>query len=374
MPGRYSVAVLSIFMMANATPLSAAESSGVTVPVELVTQQNQVLLGGTVIPARQVTISAQLPGRVEFIAGEEGDVFDRNTALVALDDDELLAKRQAAMAQMVNADAALRNAGMQYNRELIAPSSRNTMSGMGLPGLFDQMFTRNFSDMMGVYDSGMARQADLYARSTGIEQARSAFMQARFQVQAIDARLRDTVGYAPFDGVIVKKMVEKGDTVQPGQPLLSYADTLALQIQVEVPARLMPGVMQDALVPARLDVHNTEIQAKVSQIFPMADPVRHTVTVKLDLPLDAPAAPGMYAEVKIPDINMPNMSLPAIPRSAIVQRGSLPTVCVRNGEGGRELRVIRTGQPLDGERVSVLAGLSGGESVYLHPNPGRSCQ
>jgi len=374
MLGRFTVAALSVMTLAGTAPLSANEPADATAPVEIVTQKTQVLLGGTVIPARQVTIAAQLPGRVEFIAGEEGDVFDRNTALVALDDDELLAKRQAAMAQMANADAALRNAGMQFNRELIAPSSRNTMSGMGIPGMFDQMFTRNFSDMMGVYDSGMARQADLYARSTGVEQARSAFLQARSQVQAIDAKLRDTVGYAPFDGVIVNKMVEKGDTVQPGQPLLSYADTLALQIKVEVPARLMPGVSQDALVPARLDVRNAEVQAKVAQIFPMADPVRHTVTVKLDLPLDAPAAPGMYAEVKIPDINMPNREVPAVPRSAIVQRGSLPTVCVRTGNGTQEMRVIRTGQALEGNRVSVLAGLDGGEDVYLNPRPGKACQ
>jgi RND family efflux transporter MFP subunit len=236
------------------------------------------------------------------------------------------------------------------------------------------MFTRNFSDMMGINDTGMERHADLYARSTGVEQARSAFLQARSQVLAIDAKLRDTVGYAPFDGVIVQKMVETGDTVQPGQPLLAYADTMSLQLKVEVPARLMPGVRQDALVPARLDVHNTEVQARVAQIFPMADPVRHTVTVKLDLPLDAPAAPGMYAEVMMPDINMPAMDLPVIPRSAVVQQGSLPTVCVLNARGDRELRVIRTGQPLEGERITVLAGLSGGERVFATPAPGMRCR
>ena len=343
MLGRVSVALMVVLGLGGTSAHAATISTQNTVTVEVVRPQNQVVLGGTVVPARQVTIAAQMPGRVEFLAGAEGDAFYQDTALVALDDDELLAQRRAALAQMQNADAALRNAGVQFNRELSSPSSRNSMSGMGIPGLFDQMFTRNFSDMMGINDTGMERHADLYSRSTGIEQARGAFLQARSQLDAVDAKLRDTVGYAPFNGVIIKKMVEVGDTVQPGQPLLSYADTEALQIQVDVPARLMPGVIEQSQVTARLDVRNAPVKARVAQIFPMADPVRHTVTVKLDLPLNAPAAPGMYAEVAMPDITAPVMDLPAIPRTAVMQRGSLPTVYVLTSRGDTELRVIRLG-------------------------------
>jgi multidrug efflux pump subunit AcrA (membrane-fusion protein) len=350
------------------THVSAANvSTQNIVTAEIINQQSQVMLGGTVVPARQVTLAAQMPGRVEFLAGEEGMAFNRDTALVALDDDELLAQRRAALAQMQSADAAIRNAGMQFNRELISPSNRNTMSGMGVPGMFDQMFTRNFSDMMGFNDSGMERQADLYSRSIGMEQARSSFLQARSQLEMVDAKLRDSVGYAPFNGVIISKMVEVGDTVQPGQPLLTFADTEALQIQVDVPARLMPGVMEKSQVKARLDVHNAPVMARVAQIYPMADPVRHTVTVKLDLPLNAPAAPGMYAEVMVPDITLPETNLPAIPSSAIIRQGSLPTVYVLNKEGKRELRLIRVGQSVGDNRVSVLSGLKGGEQVIDNP-------
>lgn len=370
MVGRVSVVLIAGLMLSGASVHAASLSTQNTVIVEIVRQQNQVVLGGTVVPARQVTIAAQMPGRVEFLAGAEGDAFNQDTALVALDDDELLAQRRAALAQMQNADAALRNAGVQFSRELSSPSSRRSMSGMGVPGLFDQMFTRNFSDMMGINDTGMERHADLYSRSIGIEQARGAFLQARSQLDTVDAKLRDSVGYAPFNGVIIKKMVEVGDTVQPGQPLLTYADTEALQIQVEVPARLMPGVLEQSQVTARLDVRNAPVQARVAQIFPMADPVRHTVTVKLDLPLNAPAAPGMYAEVAMPDITAPVMNLPVIPRSAVMQRGSLPTVYVLTGQDSRELRVIRLGEELVGNRVSVLSGLSGGEMVIDHPNGG----
>ncbi len=192
---------------------------GDVAPVEMIHHQGQVVLGGTVVAAREVTIAAQIPGRVEFIAGAEGDSFADRSILIALNDDELLAKRRAALAQMANADAALRNAGVQYNRELVAPQSRNSISAMGRPAMFDQMFTNNFSNMMGMTNRSATLGADLYSRGISIEQARSVHMQAVSRLEQVEAKLRDAVGSAPFEGVIVDKMVEVGDTVQPGQPL-----------------------------------------------------------------------------------------------------------------------------------------------------------
>ena len=337
--------------------------------------EHHVILGGTVVPARQVTIAAQLPGRVEFLAGAEGDAFASDTTLVRLNDDELLAQRQAAIAQMGNADAALRNAGVQYTRELVAPNSTaRAPGGMGMPSMFDTMFTRNFGNMMGINDTGLERHADLVSRGTTIEQARNSFLQAKSRLDEIDAKLRDTTGNAPFDGVITKKMVEVGDTVQPGQPLLEFSDIRSLQIQVEVPARLMGGIKDGQFVQAQLDARNSMVQVRVAQVFPMADPSRHTVRVKFDLPPNAPAGPGMYAEVKLPGGMGTSQTLPIVPRSAVIHRGSLPAVFVINDKGDTELRVIRLGEDVDQDQISVLSGLRGGERVVRNPPPGMGSQ
>ena len=76
-----------------------------------------VTLGGTVVPYRDVTFSAQIPGRIKSIAGEEGDQFEEGVEVITINDDDLLAKRRAAWANLANAQAALRNAGVQYDRE-----------------------------------------------------------------------------------------------------------------------------------------------------------------------------------------------------------------------------------------------------------------
>ena len=101
-----------------------------------------VVVSGSVVPFKEVTLAAQLPGRVKFIAGIEGEAFEEGTTLIALDEDELLAKRSAAYAQLASADAQLRNAGVQYSRELWSPQSKSAPGGMAIPNLFDQMFTR----------------------------------------------------------------------------------------------------------------------------------------------------------------------------------------------------------------------------------------
>jgi multidrug efflux pump subunit AcrA (membrane-fusion protein) len=325
-------------------------------------------LGGTVIPAKEVTLSAQVPGRIEKISGEEGSNFREGTLLISISTEELHAQRRAAMAEFASADAALRNAGVRYQQELFTPDSlKKAPGGMGLPFLLDEMLTEPMSEVLGKSDSKLDRRTNLHNFGTQIDQARSSLMRARSQIDAIDAKLRDAHGLAPFDGVITKKLVEAGDTVQPGTPLLKFADTSSLQIQVEVPARLVSGLQTGMVVNAKLDVGGW-IQARVAQVFPIADAQRHTVTVKFDLPSNTRTGAGQYAQVDIQDVNTPAQYLPIIPTAAIVWRGSLPGVYVLNN-GKRELRLLRLGNYY-GQEVAVLSGLKHGETIEINPAPG----
>jgi multidrug efflux pump subunit AcrA (membrane-fusion protein) len=343
--------------------------------VEASQMGSSVTLGGTVVAYKQVTLTAQLPGRVEFIAGEEGDRFNAKEVLVAIDDDDLLAKRRAAIAQLNNANAQIANAQVQYSRELWSPQSRSITrsGGMGMPNLFDQMFTQPFSNMMPGNVGGdrwVDRTADIYGYGTQLSQAHNQALAARSAIEEIDALLRDARSFAPFAGVIVRKLVEEGDTVQPGQPLLEFADLTYLQVQVDVPARLVPGLQEGMLLPAHLDVGDTRVDARVAQIFPSADPTRHTVTVKLDLPIGVPGGPGMYAEVMVPDVTAPVSAVPVIPDSAVMWRGSLPAVYVLNENNEPQLRLVRLGDYVGGNRVAVLSGLQVGERVFVTPPTG----
>ncbi len=296
-----------------------------------------VSVGGTVIPYKEVTMAAQLPGRVTFLAGIEGDSFKEGELLVAIDDAELVAKRRAMIAQMATADAQIRNAGVQYSREVFSPRANAAPGGMGVPNLFDQMFTRPMESIVGDRERGAERGADLFASGIQIQEAQNAMMRLQAELQALDTKIRDARSVSPFVGIIVKKFVEVGDTVQPGQPLLNYADVEYLQVEVDVPARLRPGLREGMMVKAELDQDNQRIPVRVAQIYPTADPQRHTVKVKFDLPQGA-SAPGMYTKVLIPDLSAPARTNPVIPATAIRYNGSLPGVYVVSEGGELQLR------------------------------------
>ena len=57
--------------------------------VRVASQGGYVILGGSLIPLKEVTLSAQMPGRIDSIAGEEGGDFTAGTVLLTINDDNL---------------------------------------------------------------------------------------------------------------------------------------------------------------------------------------------------------------------------------------------------------------------------------------------
>ncbi|NOQ78210.1 MAG: HlyD family efflux transporter periplasmic adaptor subunit, partial [Gammaproteobacteria bacterium] len=326
----YLVSILLTLLLTlsfSGAALSQEQQSLSIVPVKTyLIPANRLFVGGTVAAHKSVVLSAQMPGRITIISGEEGDRFKRGDLLVKINDDELLARRQTALAQYANASIAVNNAGVQYHRQIRSPStSNNAPGGMGLPGMFDQLMTNPMSEMMGTRDYDVERGADIFSARARLDQAHQSLEQARSQIQQIDTKLRDTLSIAPFNGVIVTKNIEIGDTVQPGQTLLVYEDLDVLQIVIDVPGRLIHNLKEGQPVSARIDGLNKEIIVKVSKIFPTSDPVRHTTRVKLTLPATNEVSPGNYAEVWIPVSKNAMQKRLLAPSSAVIERGGIPS-------------------------------------------------
>ncbi len=326
-----------------------------------------VSLGGTVVPHKKVTINAQQPGQINYISGIEGDKFTTGTLLISTDDDVLRAKRAAAMAQWQQASYAYENSQTQYNREVWSPATEKSMSGMAMPGLMDQMFTRPMSNSMGYGDTDVDRRANVLNAQANVQKAAAQMRLIKAQIDEIDVRLSDTKSVAPFTGVIVEKLVEEGDTVQPGQSLLVFAKSNHLSLEVNVPVTLMLGIKKGAVYKAKFG-SDRDIDVRVAQIFPVADPKQHTVKIKLDLPVGSAAAPGMYATVSILNSSSRGQSFPAVPVGAVVKRGSLPVVFVVNAKTQEvEMKIVRLGKALPNGKRVVLSGVNNGEKIITNP-------
>ena len=333
---------------------------------------SQTIIGGTIIPVRSVTLTAQSNGQIQFLAGREGDRFAPGNVLVRVNADNLFARRRAAVAQLQNAQAEINNAQVQYQRELLSPSSQSLSrsGGMGIPLMFDQMFTRPFSNLMpnGVGgDTVLDRNADLHNVGTQLNQAQGRFMQFKSQLEEIDSKIADTNINAPFAGVILNKMINSGDIVQMGTPLIQYADLSHLQIEAQVPASIIPRLSRNMILPVRLDGTEFESNVRIEQIFPAADAQRRTVTVKMNLPNNSGAIPGMYVEILLPGEKNDQQASPVIPLTAVMFNGSLPTVRVLAGNNETRLRMVRLGQRMANKQVEVISGLRVGENIVDRP-------
>ncbi|MEE9351762.1 MAG: efflux RND transporter periplasmic adaptor subunit [Thiotrichaceae bacterium] len=328
----------------------------------------QTILGSTVIPYKEVTLSAQVPGRIVSINGDVGTMISAGNLIVKIDDDDLQARRRAALAGMDSAQAALNNAQTQYRREVTSPKSKNIsgMPGMGMPAMVDIFMTRPMYEMMGDYDEDTNRRADLTNSSTAVTQAKSQLMQAQAQLNGVDAKLKDSYAVAPFAGMVLEKMVEVGDTVQPGQPLIKFGDVKFKRLQAAVPSMMVGNLVKGMVVPVTIN-GTLRTDAKVAQIYPIADPTRHTVTVKFDLRTGINAAPGMYAEISIPNSSQGKKNVLVIPNSALLKGRSLDSVLRIGADGKSELRLVRLGAEQSDGTVAVESGLQAGDKVINHP-------
>jgi len=169
---RLGIVFIALFSF---TQVVGATAESRIIPVKVAQVNENVSLGGTVIPFKEIAFSAQMPGRIEFIAGNEGDSFKKDDLLITISDESLLAKRKSALAQYDQAVTSLQNARVQYNKELWSPSTKNInrMPGMGMPAMFDNLFTQQAADIMGDTDTDLQRQADLYSSNSQINQAES---------------------------------------------------------------------------------------------------------------------------------------------------------------------------------------------------------
>ncbi len=329
----------------------------------------RTVLGSTVIPYKEVTLTAQVPGRIDVVSGDVGSMFSAGDLLVKVNDDSLQAQRRSVLAALDSAKAALSNSEVQYQREVVSPRSKDItgMPGMGMPAMMDIYMTRPFmSEMMGDSDDDYNRYSDLLNKSTGVAQAKSNVMKSWSSLNAIDARLKNAISTAPFEGMVLKKMVEVGDTVQPGQPLVKFGYVKYKRLRADVPSILVQGLRKDMEVPVVIN-GTVKTNAKVSQIYPIADAARHTVTVKFDLYTDVKASPGMYAEIYLPDRGENGTPILVVPQTVLLKGRSLPSVLVLNEKGKSELRLVRLGNAQGKDNIEVVSGLAAGDRVINNP-------
>ncbi|HEU5452674.1 MAG TPA: efflux RND transporter periplasmic adaptor subunit [Terriglobales bacterium] len=302
---------------------------------------------GTVAAAQTAQLSAEVVGTVRQVRVAEGQRVRRGEVLIVLDDAQQRAAVQQAQAAKLAAEQQIAAATAEY--ELASA----TLKRYQILQEKKAVSPHEFDEVQARFTATTAQRS---AAQAGLEQARAAEAQARTVLAFTTIR-------APFEGVVTAKRVDPGALAAPGTPLLTVEDTGHFRLEASVDESNLRFVKMGETVPVGLDALNGDVEGKVAQIVPAADPASRSFVVKVALPADARLRSGLFGRAQFARGTRESV---IVPRTAVLEHGQLQGVYVVGQQGDVSLRYVTLGKPI-AQNVEILSGLSDGERLISAP-------
>jgi membrane fusion protein, multidrug efflux system len=301
------------------TSKAAPARANVRVQVVASAQLTETIdLRGSTLPDHDVTLAAETPGRVEEIHVDLGDRVKAGDVLVRVDYAMLRAQRDHARAAY-------------------------------------QLATKTHQRLVKL------RADDLVAQQRvdeAVMQKESALASLNINKVQLD---RSTVS-APLGGIVARRLVDQGEYVNPGQPLLQIVDYATVIVASQVPERLVAHVRRGMPVSVDVDALGRRFEGEVYVVIPAAHPTSHTyeVRVKVANP-DYAILVGMSARVHI--AIREHRDVVVVAQDLVVEAHGRRVVFVERGGVAQQREVVLGA--IDGDRVMVLEGLAPGDRLII---------
>jgi RND family efflux transporter MFP subunit len=348
---------------------SQVEVRTTKVAVETGRAADAVVVGtGYLQSYRQANIGARAAGRIEAVHVEEGTRVEQGEVIAVLDHKDIDAALAAANASLLRAQAELKEQDVE-----IARTKKEVERNTRLKA------TNAVSELE--YDNADFRHQAAVAKRATLE---ATVAQAVARVQEGEQFKENMIVRAPFNGTVISKDAEVGESILPGGmgeasgrgSVVTIADLDRLEVDCDVKedfiSRVLPGAPAEVAVDA---VPGHRYAAKVRKVIPMGDRARATIKVKVAIQdIDARLFPEMSATVYF----LPQaQEQPAETKErrifcdsgAIVEIGGGSFVWLVDNERRLKKVEVSPGRERDG-RTEILHGLSGGERVVVNPPDG----
>lgn len=287
-------------------------------------------LEATLEAVNESTISSQTSGAVKAVHFDVNDRVKAGALLIEIDNTQQKASLAQARANQAQAEAQNEDAQILLTR--------------------NKRLLKQGSISQGQYDSSVAQ-----AKST-----EAAVAATKAAVRQGQEQLSYTRVTAPYGGIVKARLVEVGELVSPGQPMMSGLSLQPLRAIADVPQRLASQYQGDDSV--QVVVNGQPQNASKVTLYPFADPQHHSIRLRAELPSNSTsnAIPGMWAQVRLQTGERETL---LIPESAIIERSELTAVYIMDDHTPK-LRQVRLGNDHNNQR-EVLSGLNAGEQLIL---------
>ena len=335
---------------------------------------------GYVVARRSSEVGVKSGGRLARLQFEEGTRVRKGEIIAQIEHAEIDAQLEAARRQVAEAEAQLVQAQATRDEDLRTLERQRALAKDGITT--DAALT--------------AAQAAAAVSAARVNSAEAAIASARARVRVTDEAIENANVRAPFDGVVIKKRAEVGETVSPfgvagqaareGGAIATIADLSELEVQTEVSensvAKLTPAMAAEVKLQAYQD---RVYKGRLRQIFPSADRAKSIVEVRVSI-LDADhlVKPEMTTSVTFQERRAAEKQTAAASGAAAAPSVAPPVILVPKrtvtAQGGQSIvwvvnngTVARRAVTLGADRldqVEVKSGVVPGEMVVVNPPAG----
>lgn len=208
----------------------------------------------------------------------------------------------------------------------------------------------------GTYSEGLVEPAERRLRLLGM---------SRRQIRRLSERgqTTDTITvYAPAAGTVIERLVQDGQYVREGQPLVRLAGMQNMWVEADVFERDVPFVADGMQVDLTFTAFPSEtFSGIVTLVWPFLDTDTRTLRVRIEFEdPDARFRPGMYATVRFSAVVAENVVV--VPSEAVIRTGERNAVYVEIEDNLFERRLVEIGYR-SGDLIEIRNGVSEGEQV-----------
>lgn len=175
--------------------------------------------------------------------------------------------------------------------------------------------------------------------------------------------------YATVSGTVTEKLVQQGDYVKQGQPLLKIANLSTVWAEFDVYENQIDLFQKGQEVAVTTNTNPNKVyQGTVDFIEPTLNIQTRTVSLRVVLNNQNDVfKPGMFVSARIEGIQQKNEDAISIPSSAILWTGERSVVYVKTNpeQSVFEMREITLGNKI-GDNYEVLEGLRPGDEIVTN--------
>jgi RND family efflux transporter MFP subunit len=327
---------------------------------------------GTLFPMDEVTVGAEVDGRVARVYVDVGDKVGPGRPLVEIAPAELslTAEQQAAALDQVRAQLGLPDTAADVGKVDDAAEVRRAAADRSDAA---QKFERARS----LFEEGLIARGDFDEAEARAKAAQAAYEMARQNVENLRAqvaqrraglelarkKLADTVIRAPFAGQVKQRLVTVGQYVKVQTPVMVIVDADPLRVRLQVPEKVAAFVAVGQPVSVRVEAYPDRVfEGKISRINPSVDAQTRSFEVEALLDNhDGALKPGFFAKASVVSSRVDKALV--VPGDALRYRYGVYKVFTVASRTLKE-KEVKLGER-EGNDVEISDGLSAGDSVAV---------